>query len=291
MAGRKLMSEANDAPTNESPENETQSSPPWAAIATIIAAIITCTSAVIVAALNPDLAEIVLNKNPTPTYTIIATETLTQPPATNTPPIISNPADTPTSSLFAGQDWQADCISIELWQPFLEGDSAEDYEGCYDLVPWGIAANNGNLLLTATSNQTISAMEYGIFTPLSQNKEFQFSIQIKTLDNSEVWMGFFDQSSLQSEGILVAIQPDDNFDVREMPSQVEFAENIHLFSEEGNFENILVEFVGSSIYVTVDGQPVVAGYPINVSPKHLFLGYRMLSKGEIKATVRSMEIR
>ena len=76
-----------------------------------------------------------------------------------------------------------------------------------------------------------------------------------------------------------------------MPSQKEYADNIHLGAEGGNYENIQVEFIGPTIYVTVDGQPVIANYPINVSPRKLFLGYRMLPKGEIKATIRNMEIR
>jgi len=265
----------------------------WAAISAIGVAAVGCIGTIVAAVLNPDLAQVILDKaiGSTPTPAIISTVSIPTSSPTNTPPLSTNPTDTPEPPIIASKDWEADCISIANWKPDLENETAEIYNDCYDLVPWGIGANNGNLLFTTTSNQTISAMEYGIFTPLPQNKEFHFSIQIKTLNNSEVWIGFFDQNSLQSKGILVAIQPDDNFDIREMPSQVEFADNIHLYSEAGDYENIQIEFIGSSLYVTVDGQPILAGYPISISPKKLFLGYRMLSDGEIKATIRSMEIR
>ena len=56
------MSEIENTTTNE-PANKSKSSPSYAAIATIFAVIITCAGAIIVAALNPDLAKLFLIKH------------------------------------------------------------------------------------------------------------------------------------------------------------------------------------------------------------------------------------
>lgn len=294
MAGKKAIDKEKGKGDQITTEQD-KSIPPagWAAISAIGVAIVGCISTIIVSALNPDLTQVILDK--------FSSATLTPTP-TSTAPSSATPNNTPTKVYFtetptpitlvaAGDDWQSDCISVANWQPDLEESIAEDDNGCYNLIPWGIAANNGNLLLTTVSKQKTTALEYGVFTPLPQCGTFKFSIRVDELTNSEVWLGFFRESSLESNGILITIQNDDNFDVREMPSQKEYADNIHLGAEGGNYENIQVEFIGPTIYVTVDGQPVIANYPINVSPRKLFLGYRMLPKGEIKATIRNMEIR
>jgi hypothetical protein len=293
MAGNKAIDKEKGKGDQITTEQD-KSIPPagWAAISAIGVAIVGCISTIIVSALNPDLTQVILDKFSSATHT---------PTPTSTAPSSATPSNTPTKVYFtetptpitlvaAGDDWQSDCISVANWQPDLEESIAEVDNGCYDLIPWGIAANNGNLLLTTVSKQKSTALEYGIFTPLTQNKTFEFSIRVNELTNSEVWIGFFREKSLESQGILITIQNDDNFDVREMPSQKEYADNIHLGAEGGNYENILITFIGPVLYVTVDGQPVIANYPINVSPKQLFLGYRMLPKGEIKATIRDIKI-
>ena len=297
------MAHSDEVQQKESKNNEGAANPGvkkdispagWAAISAIAVAIVGCIGTLIGAALNPDLAQVILDKvvNSTPTATT-ASAVPNPKPNTTTPtttPVKISPTDTPVLTWSAGEDWKSNCISTLNWQPDLENDTAEDNKGCHNLIPWGIAANNGGLLLTTVSNKNQSAKEYGIFTALSQRRSFKFSIRASELTNSEVWLGFFDECSLKSNGILVTIQNDDNFDVREMPSEKEYADNIHLGTQGGYYENILIEFVGPTLYVTVDGQPIVAGYPISVSPKHLFVGYRMLPKGEIKATIRDMEI-
>jgi len=294
MAGKKAIDKEKGKGDQTTTEQD-KSIPPagWAAISTIGVAIVGCISTIIVSALNPDLTQIILDK--------FSSATLTPTP-TSTAPSSATPSNTPTKVYFtetptpitlvaAGDDWQSDCISVANWQPDLENENAEDNNGCYNLIPWGIAANNGKLMLITVSKQKTTALEYGIFTPLTQNRTFRFSIHVSELTNSEVWLGFFQEKSLDSQGVLITIQTDDNFDVREMPSQKEYADNIHLGTAGGNYENILIEFIGPVLYVTVDGQPVIANYPIDVSPKQLFLGYRMCPKGEIKATIRNMEIR
>lgn len=61
--------------------------------------------------------------------------------------------------------------------------------------------------------------------------------------NSEVWIGFFEDDTVKSNGIVFVIQPGDVIDVRQLPVEDLPVDNIYLPYADGRFnvETILKE--------------------------------------------------
>lgn len=197
-------------------------------------------------------------------------------------------AEPPAAPYKIGTDWQTNCISTTNWHPYLAGDTITSSEPCYNLVDWGIAANNGSLSINKSGFRSNTALEYGILTDIRGKTKFSFSVRAIELSASEIWLGFLEGDTPKSDGIVVVIQHDDNIDVRPLPKGVEFIDNMHFRLAAGNYESIQVEFEGATIRVVVDNIEVLE-HPINIVPTTLFLGYRALPNTEIEAVIYNVE--
>jgi hypothetical protein len=288
-----MMGENNENKANKSSGNASQN---CTAIATIFGAIIACAGTIFVAALNPELVKIFsdkyLNPSATPTSQIVVTApiepTIGTPPS-DPPTSFQEATQFPVSLLKVFEDWELDCISTANWQAYLAGKLIKSSESCYNLVNWGIQANNGNLYVNKTEIHNTTALEYGILTDIHGKTRFEFSVHITDLSFSEIWLGFLEGDTPKSEGVVVVIQRDDNVDVRSLPTGRELVDNVHLPLADGDYNNIKVEFKSATIVVAIDGSNI-AKRAIGITPTKLFLGYRALPNAEINAFIHDVEI-
>jgi hypothetical protein len=219
---------------------------------------------------------------PTPDQMSESPSTSSQLPVSATPetkPLIVSAIP----SALPGEDWTRNCIDSGVWSPFLDDRNIEDATPCYQLAQWGITGEDGRLIFVTNKSQS-RAVEYGVFTPWRNWRGVEFSVQTKYLVNSEVWIGFFEDDTVKSNGIVFVIQPGDVIDVRQLPVEDLPVDNIYLPYADGRFnvETILKE---GKIKVSVDGQGIISEWPISFTIKNMFIGYRSLPSTNLDASV------
>ena len=124
---------------------------------------------------------------------------------------------TPFPTLSPGLDWYEDCIDLAIWTPYLGGVEYSFEAQCEQLGQWGITAQDGVLFLN-TLDSASTAMEYGIIVPLQTRSEIELVVDIKKLENSEIWIGILDQTKTDKfSGFMIAIQSETSMDFRAMP--------------------------------------------------------------------------
>jgi hypothetical protein len=191
--------------------------------------------------------------------------------------------------ILPGDGWTPNCISASVWSPSLSGESFSQSSDCYQLIQWGFAPIDGKLNM-ATQRQVFTAKDYGLFTPWrNQWTEVNLSIHAKRLKNSEIWVGLFADKAMSANGLVFVVQENDNFDVRIHPSEVEVISNVHLGSEDGNYERISLNTSGGKLRSTVDGQVVISDYPINFEIRYFYIGYRALPSMDLDAQISNLK--
>lgn len=264
----------------------------------VILALFGTISVFITALLNPDLVGKFLDylqRSSVPAVKVDAegiNKTATLPPVQDTSTIIPTMTVTltPTPFPLPGEDWAGNCINVSVWKPYLAGASKSGGNSCYDLSNWGIIANQGSLGF-ATNQSKLSAYEYGIFTPWQQNwTEVDFSVNIKDLNNSELWFGFFAGDPPSSTGIVFVIQPNDTVDVREMPSENAIVNNVGLPFAGGKFDP-KITFEGGKFALWIDGQGILSNWPINFTIRNMFIGYRTLPVVNLDAIIYDLKFK
>lgn len=185
-----------------------------------------------------------------------------------------------------GDDWQRSCISA-IWKPYLAGEIMPEPALCYQLSEWGITADNGSLVF-ANNKSSLTAYEYGIFTPWQNWSEVDFTVDIKHLDNSELWFGFFEGNTTSSTGIVFVIQPNDIVDVRNMPSRGAIVQNVGLPYAGGHFDP-KITFAGGMFTLWIDGQGILSNWPVNFTIRNMFIGYRSLPVINLEATISNLK--
>ncbi|MDD2923295.1 MAG: hypothetical protein PHQ36_13500, partial [Anaerolineales bacterium] len=207
--------------------------------------------------------------------------------ATPTSAIFTTPTVAPVPTLLPGEDWAGNCISASIWKPYLAGETASSSSMCYDLSEWGIVAERGTLAFASEQSQ-LSAVEYGIFTPWQNWGQVDFTVKTNRLDNSEIWVGFFQGDTVSSRGIVFVIQRDDMIDIREMPYSKEIVNNSHLKQADGKY-NVQVVFQKGEIFVSVDEQNIILNHPLNFGVRNMFIGYRSLPVISLDATIFNLK--
>ncbi|MCC7118083.1 MAG: hypothetical protein IT310_06115 [Anaerolineales bacterium] len=196
-----------------------------------------------------------------------------------TPTADASPNFTPAPS----SDWFANCIDARIWSPSLAGTVQDQSQPCYQLSVSGISAEDGKLFFVSNTSQS-TAVEYGLFTPWENWKQVNFSVQVRELKDSEIWMGVFEQKSLDANGLGFVIQPGDDVDVRQLPLENYPVDNTYLPFASGKY-NVTVTLSGGTIKFSVDGQGIISNWPLKFTPNYLFIGYRSLPNTVINASV------
>jgi len=271
----------------------------------IVTAIISAISAVILAILNPGFIQL-LTKNTEPSSIEggggLAENTLLaenppapQPVAPSPEPVMVQPTPTPIPQ--PGEDWKKGCVDVAVWSPFLSGETAAKDGACYSLTDWGMAANNGAFDM-AMQTTVFSAEGYGIFTPWQGWKELDVKIETRFAQNSEVWVGFFEDDDLQSAGLVFVTQDNRTIDVRHTQriNDKRLPDNFGEIPawKDGQFPvfspEIKIDGVNVAIYES--GQPILSDYAYGFTPRYLFIGYRLLMGGSnLDATILKLGLK
>ncbi|MFN8414088.1 MAG: hypothetical protein U0Z26_17040 [Anaerolineales bacterium] len=259
-------------------------------VATIVVAIIGCFGAVAVAGIEPFAGYLLSlqSQSSATSLPIQEADKATSIPftagaagvtaATTEPSVVALPVP--------GEDWNSNCIDARVWKPELAGNRVDNGTPCYQLSTWGINPANGSLILASNHSQS-RAFEYGLFTTWQDWRELDFTVNAKHLDNSEIWLGFFESDSLSSQGVLFVIQPGDVIDFREMPSEHPIVDNIYMKYAEGKFHSHIV-LEGGKIAVSVDEQGIISEWPVNFQVKNIFIGYRSLPNTNLDASISDL---
>lgn len=214
----------------------------------------------------------------TSTATVTSTpETPTLTPATATHTVTSTATTVPPVPL--GEDWTQGCIST-LWKPYPADVPVTDKgNGCWREPVHVFTAENGDLDFLA--EQRRSPVEvYGLFAALPETGTVTVKVQLKDLNNVDLWMGVFAEQDVNSDGLLMII-PAGNIKkrvfVQKDPSTYETITSSDLKDQDGGY-SITLNFNENSARGTVNPsffftRPV----PIPSSQKWLFLGYKGLS--------------
>ena len=214
------------------------------------------------------------------------TETPSPIPVTLTP-VIETSAAPVISTIMPGEDWAQNCIDSVIWSPFVEEKIFKDSAPCYQLTQWGITGDDGKVIFVTHKSQS-RAVEYGIFTPWQDWKGVEFSVHKNHLENSEVWVGFFEEETVYSNGIVFVIQPDDVIDIRQLPVEDLPVNNVGLPYADGVF-NVDIALREGKFKASVDGQGLISEWPLSFAIKYMFIGYRSLPSTNLDASVSDLK--
>jgi hypothetical protein len=258
----------------------------WTAISAIVGATLACFSAILVAALNPDLLKIITEARASPTATATAMaiapknieETFTFTPQT---PVKTTPSP--------GKDWQDNCICTQWILYPMPQASTPTEDGCYTQpLPGQLYTTNGQLRIL-TENKIYTAKEQGIITKIPQASNVSLIVDLNYLENAELWVGIFSEPSLESEGILLVVPPTKDmrpstprgsdtkeraFAVRSMPSEARLLLSNVYKNPDGIYKIGLTSSYGA-ITVTTEND-VSEDFVFNHTDRWLFIGYRAL---------------
>ena len=225
---------------------------------------------------------------------------------TPTPSPIPTPLPTTTVQvnlcLQPGDDWKCNCISMTNWQTYSDPTESFIQNDCWNLSQWGIAAEQGQLLIVAERNRGSTNQEQyvrrGILTPLSTSSTITFVITITELSTN-----YADQLTNLTIGVIPSNPIDPTSGVR-IIYQMESAgvpiaiklnergsaqEYLPLSYSLGQKHNIRVETTSVSVSIYVDGSLEVGPEPLPLNPA-LWIGYLLPTSGKINATISSLSV-
>jgi len=219
-----------------------------------------------------------------------------------TPTFLPVPSTTPDLCLQPGDDWKCNCISSTNWQPYSEPSESLVRNDCWDLDKWGIAAEQGNLLIVAENNRGSTIQDQytrrGILTPLSPSTTISLDVVITILSTNYV-----DQLS----NLTIAIIPSNPIDPMSGVSLIYQRESTDYpifmkLNERGTSQDylplsyspnqkhhLMIETSAVSVSIYVDGSLVVGPEPLPLNPA-LWIGYLLPRSGEINATISSLNM-
>ena len=257
--------------------------------------IVICIGTIAVAAVPFVFPRILSEETPTPTSALPTdvlppavsqaeepTETPSPIPAPSTPELVAPVLPPPVP----GEDWARNCIDTTIWSTFLADKITRGSTPCYELAQWGITGESGKVIFVTHKSQS-RAVEYGIFTPWQDWKGVEFSVHKSHLENSEVWVGFFEEETVYSNGIVFVIQPDDVIDIRQLPVEDLPVNNVGLPFADGVF-NVDIVLREGKFKASVDGQGIISEWPLSFAIKYMFVGYRSLPSTNLDASVSDL---
>jgi hypothetical protein len=275
-------------PTEKKPEEKSNLFQKLALLIPVWVQMIICAGAVMVAFINSPVLIEKFFASPTSTPTLASATVFPATDAMMTQPPIVAASATPT--LIPGEDWSDDCINSAVWNPYLAGETRSEQSQCHQLSEWGIKAEQGRLIFASNRYSQPRANEYGILTPWNNWREVDFTVVADRQENSEIWFGFFEGDTLNSNGIVFVIQPGDEIDVRVMPYETEAVNNIDLKYADGKFHPRII-FEGGKIGVWVDQQDIITKWPVNFQIRNMFVGYRALPSANLNVAVFDLKFK
>jgi hypothetical protein len=216
---------------------------------------------------------------PSPTSTATSTPTLTPV----TPTVTSTSTSTHTATVIPpkplGEDWMAGCIST-LWQPYPSDTRVTDRgDGCWKEPVFVFRAEFGDLDFLADGSKNAPVEIHGLFALLPETGRVTFSIQLKDLNNADLWMGIFPENDIESDGLLMIIPAGDvkkRVFVQKDSRDYETITSTSLL-EQGNGYSISFTFTENSAKSTINPSVFFTNsFSIPSSQKWLFLGYKDL---------------
>lgn len=186
----------------------------------------------------------------------------------------------------AGSDWGRSCISSEIWQlyPNTLGLAVEHPENCYNLIAYGITANQGNL---AFVRNNVREEEFrGVEIPIPDNVDIFFDLRVNHLENAEVWVGIM-KNPTQIDGKYLRAKAGDNFNITNVINN--FPKHGENYYEKTSPPIYHFQYVieGNLWTVNYDGSPapMFKDETLNFSPRYLLIGYRAYSKGDMTGSI------
>jgi hypothetical protein len=200
---------------------------------------------------------------------------------------VPSPTATATPLLLPGEDWKQDCISSSIWSFYNKnGEVPRMEEGCYVLLPWGISALDGQLDIFTQDAHT--PMTAGIMLPLPTNVSVTFSLDVKSVENADVWMGIAESTSSPIGKYLFA-KGDGFFDLMEIErlDYPRFVARYHAYESPTRYR-LTLTVEGTKFEVSRAGSygQMFSPLYIRFAPRYLFLGYRThVGDGDVKVDV------
>ena len=271
---------------------------------------------IIAALLGSPLIEKMFTSLPTSTVTVGVTQVLTSTFTSLPPSVTPEPSLTPTESftptstpilathtpvptftptpVAIGEDWQNGCIST-FWRAYPSNISAVDRgDGCWKEPLYVFSAENGDLdFLSERGNG--SAEVYGLFAPLPESGTVTFTIRLRDLNNSDLWMGVFPEPDVNSQGLLMTILNGDvnkRSVVQKDPFTYETLQGTQVLAQENGYS---ISFIFTTLSVRSRVNPSIFmtnQLSIPTAQKWLFLGYKGLRGAyRIEGTFLKFEVK
>lgn len=227
---------------------------------------------------------------PTPFPTDTFEPTLTSLPLTDTP----IPSVTPVPPVSIGEDWKAGCISM-LWRAYPSAITpVEKGNGCWKEPVHVFSAENGDLDFLAERGSGVAEV-YGLFAPLPESGTVTFTVRLKHLENTDLWMGVFAEPDVTSQGLLLTILNGNvgkRSIVQKDPRTYDTIQGTQVLSQGNGF---LISFTVTPLSVSGRVNPHVFVWdPVSIpSPqKWIFLGYKGLRNAyHIEGTFLNFEVK
>ena len=205
---------------------------------------------------------------PLPTDTVPAGDATSTPaPETPTPP--------PTPTLIPGVDWATGCISAQ-WKPYPSVQTTEN-NGCLVEPIHYFFANDGRLTFLA-NGRFPDTQVYGMFAPLPANGTASIDVFLRTLQDSEIWMGVFAEPDINSQGVIMVIPPGDPKNrllvQKTMPGQIDVQDTIS-FTPSSPIYNVVFEFGNGSVSTIIMRDTVFDPLPVGATQQWLFVGFQV----------------
>ncbi|NWG07347.1 MAG: hypothetical protein HXY35_11760 [Chloroflexi bacterium] len=219
---------------------------------------------------------------------IVATPTVVELPATNTPlpestatTVPDTPTLTPTITptpippLEAGKDWLEDCLSV-VWAVYPDSMAANTNGNCYvEPLADSFSVRSDHMEVFFNDRAETTSVT-GIFVEIPPDSLVEFTVHLEGIDNGELWMGIFGDKTIETDGLVLAA-PEGNmknsaFVVRTLPGDDKYLTN-KFKKDSGNY---LVAFDVNPSKVTglLEIYNTVGSASVPSPTKWLFLGYR-----------------
>ncbi len=260
----------------------------------IIAALIGVAGTIIVTLITLNASKPAATPTPPNTPQVVFTDTVAPSPLptdtvpvgapTSTPAPTDTPAPTPTFTFTPlappsiGEDWSQGCISA-LWEPYSSAGPVDAIEkdGCLLQPVQGFFANNGQMSFLY-EERVSSAKVVGMFAPLpGSSGSVSIKVALKDLTSSDIWIGFFAEQSIDSQGLLMTIPAgkvaERPFVAWQMPGLNKITST--QFLSQGAGYGVRFEYDAGSVRAVVLPNVFATNtYPISSAQKWLFVGYR-----------------
>ena len=226
----------------------------------------------------------------------VPSETPTPLGPTDTPFILTvtpTPSATPLPTFMPGQDFEANCISTNIWTPY-QGENYPQIKGCWDLKDWGMSAQDGGLVLAVKNSD---GKFHALYSPLGDNVQIAFKLNISRLTTtaggfSNLVFGIGDYTNVPTGEYLIY-----RVTTPISPIYVLYGNNIRLSGisqfaiySSGKEQDVVITI--RSLLMTISaGNKDYGPIPITSGRRNAFwIGYLLSEGGDLIANITSFRI-